>query len=209
MYSGMILDLGYSAQCLLRVLAGFGKDLTSTEMFIGDSVPFDGELTIGKRGSAGFARLSTSASHRYTNRTNYTFRSVKTTALVDCETSTVLEFTVRRSSHTTPTSSGRNSHGISNRRQTVITDGQGSRPSSLRSSNGTVTCSRLEHGSDSSEHSFSKATVRTSNLFLNDIDNYATERPERPQNESNTTRRTTASNSVSWRAVTADLQEKR
>ena len=39
--------------------------------------------------ATGFDRHS--ASRHYANRTNYTFRSVKTTALVDCETSTVLD----------------------------------------------------------------------------------------------------------------------
>jgi IS5 family transposase len=38
--------------------------------------------------ATGFDRHS--ASHHYANRTGYTFRSVKTTALVDCEISTVL-----------------------------------------------------------------------------------------------------------------------
>jgi len=39
--------------------------------------------------ATGFDRHS--ASHHYANRTNYTFKSVKTTALVDCETSIVLD----------------------------------------------------------------------------------------------------------------------
>ena len=39
--------------------------------------------------ATGFDRHS--ASRHYANRTGYTFRSVKTTALVDCETSTVLD----------------------------------------------------------------------------------------------------------------------
>ncbi|WP_440009106.1 IS5 family transposase [Halomicrococcus sp. SG-WS-1] len=39
--------------------------------------------------ATGFDRHS--ASRHYANRTNYTFKSVKTTALVDCETSTVLD----------------------------------------------------------------------------------------------------------------------
>lgn len=39
--------------------------------------------------ATGFDRHS--ASCYYTNRTDYTFRSVKTTALVDCDTSIVLD----------------------------------------------------------------------------------------------------------------------
>ena len=39
--------------------------------------------------ATGFDRHS--ASHHYANRTDYTFKSVKTTALVDCETSIVLD----------------------------------------------------------------------------------------------------------------------
>lgn len=39
--------------------------------------------------ATGFDRHS--VSRHYTNRTHYTFRSVKTTALVDCETSTILD----------------------------------------------------------------------------------------------------------------------
>lgn len=39
--------------------------------------------------ATGFDRHS--ASHHYANRTDYTFKSVKTTALVDCETGTVLD----------------------------------------------------------------------------------------------------------------------
>jgi len=39
--------------------------------------------------ATGFDRHS--ASRHYANRTDYTFRSVKTTAFIDCETSTVLD----------------------------------------------------------------------------------------------------------------------
>ncbi len=60
--------------------------------------------------ATGFDRHS--ASHHYANRTDYIFKSVKTTALVDCETSIVLDITVRRGSRTIPTSGGRYSHEI-------------------------------------------------------------------------------------------------
>jgi len=35
------------------------------------------------------------ASHHYAKRTNYTFRSVKTTALIDCKTGAILDIHAR------------------------------------------------------------------------------------------------------------------
>lgn len=65
-----------TAACVLR----FSADLHDT----GDVQAID---------ATGFDRHS--ASHHYANRTTYTFGSVETTALIDCETSGCRTFTAR------------------------------------------------------------------------------------------------------------------
>lgn len=52
------------------------------------------------------------ASRQYATRTDYRFRSLKTTPLIDCSTRTILDVHYTTTSHMTRRSTGKNYNGI-------------------------------------------------------------------------------------------------